>query len=404
MALTAAELSSDVTVIDFDLAPYSRVVTTATSGRVRLDPETRQMSASEITEADAAHLRLVLPPLLTPALDSLIEQHRARQEATPLSVLQDVLERPPFTVPLLCVRRGEQLEIFSADHFLDRPWSLEQCDATKIADKFSPPDDKGKEAVIDLTGEQVKVNFVERMQRELELAADQRDWPYPKLVRWIDQRLAFVKGSDVTQGSAQAFIKAGLNALMEKRSLTIGDLRRLRFRLIEPFTQLIREYRDRREKDSLEETLFGDLRFDWSQDLTISFDPDRYYPPKLYTGRIAFPKHISPDVIGDMNSEEETCAVEIEQHANVVQWVRNIERQKSSFRLRVSNQEFYPDFMAQLTNGQIVAAEYKGAGTEGPADRTDEKDAIGKKWAEVTGNRFVMVKDKNYAAMRAALA
>lgn len=403
LPLTAAELSSDVADIDFDLAPYSRVVTTATSGRVRLDPETRQMSASEMTEADAAHLRLVLPPLLTPALDSLIEQHRARKEAKPPPAQQDVPERPPFAVPLLCVRRGEQLEIFGADHFLDRPWSLEQCDAAKITGKFSPPEDKGKDAVIDLTGEKVKVNFVDRMQRELDLAAEQRDWPYPKLVRWIDQRLAFVKGSDVTQGSAQAFIKAGLQALMERKGLTIADLRRLRFRLIEPFTQLIREYRDQREKDSFEATLFGDPGFDWSVDLKVTFDPERYYPPKLYTGRMAFPKHVRPDLIGDMNGEEELCAHEIDQHAHVVQWVRNIERQKSSFRLRVSNQDFYPDFVAQLANEQYVVAEYKGAGTEGPADRTDEKEAIGKKWAEVTRNRFVMVRDKDYAAMRAAL-
>ncbi|HET9640410.1 MAG TPA: DEAD/DEAH box helicase family protein [Allosphingosinicella sp.] len=404
LPLEPDELTSEAIDTDIDLAPYRHVVAAATAGRVTLDPEIRQLSASDVTAADAARLRLLLPPLLVPALDSLLARHEERKRAEEAGVRSATRpERPLFAVPQLCVRRGEQLEIFGADHFLDRPWSLEQCDASTIVERFAPPSDSATEAVIDLASEQVRISFVERMQRELELTADQRDWPYPKLVRWIDQRLAFVKGSDVTQGSAQAFIKAGLQALMDDKGYTISDLRRLRFRLIEPFTQLIRDYRDIRQKDAFESTLFGEVRFDWSEDLTVMFDPERYYPPKLYTGRVAFPKHLRPDLIGDMNGEEEACANEIDRHVSVLQWVRNIERQKNAFRLRVSSQDFYPDFVAQLIDSTYFIVEYKGAGTEGPRDRTDEKEAIGKKWAEVTGNRFVMVKDRDYSAVRQAL-
>jgi type III restriction enzyme len=116
-----------------------------------------------------------------------------------------------------------------------------------------------------------------------------------------------------------------------------------------------------------------------------------------------FTKHLAPGMIGHMNDEEEDCALAIDHHKGVAQWVRNIERQTSSFRLRVSNQWFYPDFIAQMTDGSYVVVEYKGAGTEGPADRTDEKDAVGRKWAETTGNRFAMVKDKDWAALQQAL-
>lgn len=48
--------------------------------------------------------------------------------------------------------------------------------------------------------------------------------------------------------------------------------------------------------------------------------------------------------------------------------------------------------------------EYKGKGTEGPADRTEEKEAVGKKWATVSGNRFVMAKDRDYGAVARAIA
>ena len=51
----------------------------------------------------------------------------------------------------------------------------------------------------------------------------------------------------------------------------------------------------------------------------------------------------------------------------------------ASFRLRVSNQWLYPDFVAQLNDGGIVVIEYKGNGAEEPADRTEEKEAVGKK-------------------------
>ena len=63
----------------------------------------------------------------------------------------------------------------------------------------------------------------------------------------------------MTQGSAQAFIKAGLNALMEAGGYSLADLRRHRFRLVDPFARLITEYRAIRATDAFETTLFGDL-------------------------------------------------------------------------------------------------------------------------------------------------
>jgi len=104
-----------------------------------------------------------------------------------------------------------------------------------------------------------------------------------------------------------------------------------------------------------------------------------------------------------MNDEEERCATAIDIHGRVARWVRNVERLPTSFRLRVSNQWFYPDFVAELTDGSALIVEYKGAGTEGPKDRTEEKDAVGRKWASVTGNRFIMARDKDYDAVARAL-
>jgi len=393
-------ITSDAVDGDFDLTPIAKQVAAVTAGRVTLDPDTRRFSASTLTKVDAGKLQLTVPAILSDNLNAFLDKFDAAPEAVP------VAKAERFSVPLLAVRRGEQLEIFDQTHFLDTPWALESCDAAAMVDRFSEPVGDDREAVIDVgAAGKMGFGFVERLHAELALAVDERDWPYPKLVRWLDQRLSAVKGQDVTQSSAQSFIKAGLNALMEKGGYGLADLRRHRFRLVDPFARLITEYREARATDAFETTLFGDLvKFEASPDLSVVFDPDTYHPIDPADPRAAFPKHIRPDMIGKMNDEEEKCALAIELHPKVERWVRNIERLPTSFRLRVSNQWFYPDFVAQLNDGGILVIEYKGKGTEGPADRTEEKEAVGKKWAAVSGNRFVMAKDRDYGAVARAIA
>jgi len=42
-------------------------------------------------------------------------------------------------------------------------------------------------------------------------------------------------------------------------------------------------------------------------------------------------------------------------------WVRNLEREpKLSFWIQTSSDKFYPDFVVKLTNGKVLAIEYKG--------------------------------------------
>ena len=104
-----------------------------------------------------------------------------------------------------------------------------------------------------------------------------------------------------------------------------------------------------------------------------------------------------------MNGEEAECAGVIDRHPKMKVWVRNIERLPSSFKLRISDRWFYPDFAALLNDGTPVIVEYKGKGTEGVADRTDEKRLIGAQWAKTAGGIFVMPFDRDYDAVNRAL-
>ena len=51
---------------------------------------------------------------------------------------------------------------------------------------------------------------------------------------------------------------------------------------------------------------------------------------------------------------------------------------------RNKQDEFYPDFVGELTDGRLFAVEYKGEHLRNTRD-TLEKDAIGRLWAATSG-------------------
>ena len=62
------------------------------------------------------------------------------------------------------------------------------------------------------------------------------------------------------------------------------------------------------------------------------------------------------------SDEEEECAIAIDGMKEVRHWVRNMPRKPNSFKLPLSAENsFFPDFVAELSNGKILVVEYKGA-------------------------------------------
>ena len=65
----------------------------------------------------------------------------------------------------------------------------------------------------------------------------------------------------------------------------------------------------------------------------------------------------------------------------------NLERQPiASFWLQTSTDRFYPDFVAELTDGRILVVEYKGAHLYDAGDAREKRD-IGKVWASASEER-----------------
>lgn len=78
--------------------------------------------------------------------------------------------------------------------------------------------------------------------------------------------------------------------------------------------------------------------------------------------------------------------------------MRNIERYPAySFSLPTSTDRFYPDFVALLNDGRLLAVEYKGEHLIS-ADDAKEKENIGNLWAEKSNGKclFAMVTKEDY--------
>ncbi len=393
---------SDPIPAGVDLESLAKTLMATTGGRVFVDTSTRKIVAKgHLTSIDAKTLALSTPATLAGLVAGLVK--RAAPPAGPI-----IAAAQGFKVPALAVVRGGQMELFGREHFLDIPWKLEECDASAILNVFTPPSDRTDEAHVDVTEKgKLDVTFVQDLHEQLALSLGDRGWDYPSLVRWLDRRLSpTTKQRDVTQASAQRFIRAALDAMQERGKYTLDRLARLRFRLVDALSVLIERYRDERSKNAFESCLFGNqLEFRVSSELAITFDPDAYWPKSRYQGRIKFEKHLNPSVIGDMNSEEEACAIVIERHAKVKRWVRNLERMPTAFRLATSSDWFYPDFAAELADGRSLVVEYKGGQLVG-SDDTAEKELVGAKWAKASAGRcvFVMAKDKDYDAVARAIS
>ena len=121
--------------------------------------------------------------------------------------------------------------------------------------------------------------------------------------------------------------------------------------------------------------------------------------PPFYQGSYRFQKHYyGNNRIHDLRqrtdagnlAEEFVCARAIDEERRVKHWVRNVEREERlSFWLPTSTDYFYPDFVAELTDGRVLAAEYKGKHLLGPD--TDEKVQIGHQWQTSSGGRCLFL-------------
>ena len=205
--------------------------------------------------------------------------------------------------------------------------------------------------------------------------------------------------------------------LIHERGFSLTALVRARFQLAQAIAREVERLRQIAMDKGFQGRLFEMTvpPLDQTGHYSFQFEAGMYPARQCYQGSYEFNKHFYP-VIHDLRekttagqvAEEFVCAQALDAHPEVKQWVRNIERQeKFSFWLPTSTDYFYPDFIAELDDGRVLAVEYKGEPYK-TNDDSREKNQVGHQWEKSSGGRclFLMAvaKDEHGRDVRQQIA
>lgn len=298
-----------------------------------------------------------------------------------------------FVVPQLCLNFDGDIELAEAEICLDvNGWSLLDYPTVLTKEEFTV-DEEAKQYIADIVGQKIKIDFLNKSE-QLSLEGIKTELDEIGLCRWLDKKL---RAADIKQEILLEFLRRTVKNLLARDDIDMPKLVRGRFVLEKILQHKISFYRKAAYSKGYQSCMFGDKAITTiSPEFRFSFALNNNYPSSInYEGKFGFSKHYYSR-IGMMNDEEAECAFAIDQNPNVKFWVRNLERQpKYSFWLPTSTDKFYPDFLVQLNDGRILVVEYKGSQFVG-SDDVEEKELIGRVWAEKLGNLFLMAWKKNH--------
>lgn len=283
-----------------------------------------------------------------------------------------------FTVPGLALEQYGELDLVEPTTLLDLAgWTLDGVDPDLPEFQLNETPDT---VVVDVDEGQVRISR-SSAQMTLQLE-DETAWTPADLSRWLDRQ---VHQPDVSQPVFLEYCRRVVTHLVETRGMSLASLVRAKDVLKRAIALRVKQLRAQAGQVGMQ-LLLGDIAPVLALgENGFTFAEGRYLPPKPYTGAYRWQKHFypRPDDIKD-GGEEYQCAVAIDSHPLVKHWVRNIVRGAHSFWLPTSTDRFYPDFVAELTDGRLLVLEYKGQHiVDGPD--TLEKANIGARLAEVSG-------------------
>ncbi|NOT20930.1 MAG: DEAD/DEAH box helicase family protein [Sideroxydans sp.] len=337
-----------------------------------------------------AFISKTLPEKARVAVKEQFDAHRAvRQALRAPAQLGLTFAR----IPQLCLQLDGYLEIVEKEtlssigdwDLLDQPVQLAGFTIRESINSFE----------IDVNGQQVKYRHIDAQQLKLNDVTSHIS--EQDLVRWLDME---VRKPFVSQLQLQAYLVKMLAHLIHDRGFTLTALVRARFQLAQAISKEIDRLRELAMEKGFQTRLFEMLvpSIEDSVHYSFEFQAGMYPARQCYQGSFEFEKHFYP-VIHDLRektgagkvAEEFQCAQAIDAHPKVKLWVRNIERQeKFSFWLPTSSDYFYPDFVAELVDGRVLAVEYKGEPYK-TNDDSREKKQVGDQWEKSSGGRCLFL-------------
>jgi len=293
-----------------------------------------------------------------------------------------------FTVPALMTWVQGELELADTDIFMEyHDWSL-----ADHSPKLEP-----KEFAIQPTADTFEIDidqqklFVKHADQSAQLLLDipVEGWTKHTLVLFLDRQ---VRDKNIGQGELVRWLTELVNYLTGPRNIPLSALMQCKYPLARKVKERIADIRAKEREGVYQRSLFApEAKPEISFDNGFVFADDMFAGVRTYRGSYRFSKHFTGwDQVaafdGADDGEELTCAKMLDSLPEVEHWVRNVPRHPAAFWLPTASGKFYPDFVAELTDGRILVVEYKGAHLTNAAD-TDEKRAIGALWEKASGGR-----------------
>jgi type III restriction enzyme len=326
-----------------------------------------------------------------------------------------------FLVPLLCVFENGTLYEFESTFLIEHPWKLSEKDAS-LSERYNPlVRPVGYAGVLDVgvkgdvqaivINDPSAVDFVGTLHQQTIQLGGTHNWSIESLIAWLDRE---IDHQDIPVGESAEFMRKVIRGLMAKLGITdISTLALDRFRLRDEIAARIQDHRESERKASFQLLLLPASPLTVDQGRSINFKTMGYEPSRVYEGGVQFQKHYFGPKPGELSektadgqiTEEFRCAQFLDGLPQMQCWVRNLSRKATSFRLQTSTDWFYPDFLCQLTDGRVLAVEYKGKHLYDAVD-AEEKRAVGQVWASRSDGRclFVMPTDGDFSIIDKVVA
>lgn len=287
-----------------------------------------------------------------------------------------------FSIPLLCLDFGDGARS-ADDYFLPETWKLTGNYDTEL--KNFSGDGQRFNWQLDTNGHRITERF---LGDDGELFAGETAWTLTELVRWFTDKTLT---RELLYEDLLEFTRRIIARLIDDKNFTLAELVTLRYQLKNALEDKIKACINDGRRKNYQTLLFSkDKVACVKKDIALTFKPNCYPVKSLYKGGVEFNKHFY-STIGEMNSEEITCAQAIDSNKNVETWVRNGTDATNSFWLPTCTDKFYPDFVVKLNDGTFAAVEYKGEGYK-TNDDSKEKNLVGELWAAESGGlcKFLM--------------
>ena len=363
-----------------------------------LSPEEKAVVTIEKTEhgsrvtftgaVDEATISRVVAALKSPEARENLELEGKRHRAIWKIHTSPAERGEKFLAPQLCFKFDGALELAEQDAFLDvNGWCLLDY-PTGLSEAEFRLTESGVQWEVDLSaaGKLTEKAIGEAEQYNLDLV--DTGWTENELCRWLERK---ARQPDIVQSVLLEFVRRALSYLVEKRALPLTALVRWKFILAKVLTQKINQYRQQASTDRYQATLFGkSAAVETSFNFSFDFTPTGYAPHWLYAGHpYQFQKHYY-ESIGELKNkgEEYECAKALDMTGKVKHWVRNLERR--GFWLPLAKSKFYPDFVAELTDGRILVLEHKGE-VYATNDDSKEKCNVGELWEEKSNGNAIFL-------------